>query len=168
MALIGGCWLAAYLQDEPARLEILGDDAVVNEHAATPLALFIHEMATNSARFGALSVPAGRLRLSIAMDANLTMDWQENGGPMIQAPPKPAFGIGLAQLCIERQLNGTLKIDWQPDGLHVEARIAVRLRCRLGRPVPPSRHRRRTGTARWIKPPSALSHALERFCTARR
>ena len=118
--------IAPYLQDEPARLEILGDDVAVNEQATTPLALFIHELATNSARFGALSIPSGRLRLTIALDDDLVVAWKESGGPRIPSPPQPAFGIGLARLCIERQLGGSLKLEWQDDGLHAEARIALR------------------------------------------
>jgi PAS domain S-box-containing protein len=114
-----------YVQDDPSRLEIVGDDAVVNEHAATPLALFFHEMAINSTRFGALGVPGGRLRIAITVGDDVTIAWKETNGPIIAAPPEPAFGISLIKLSIERQLRGTLSMDWEPDGLHAIARIAL-------------------------------------------
>jgi len=115
-----------YAQDDPSRLEITGMDAIVNEQAATPLALFFHEMSINSARFGALSVPDGRLKVAITVDDQVTIDWKETGGPIIIGPPEAAFGLGMTKLSIERQLNGSLAMDWQPDGLHARACVPVR------------------------------------------
>jgi PAS domain S-box-containing protein len=114
-----------FVEDDPLRLEIIGDDAVVDERAATPLALFCHEMAMNSARFGALSLPQGRLRIAIAVADTVTVDWQETGGPTIATPPKPEFGLSLIKLGIERQLGGSLTLDWRREGLHAVARIAA-------------------------------------------
>jgi PAS domain S-box-containing protein len=114
-----------YAQDDQSRLEMTGMDAVVNEQAATPLALFFHEMSINSAQFGALSVPDGRLHIAITVDDHVTIDWKETGGPLIAAPPTPAFGLGMTKLSIERQLNGSLTMAWEPDGLHAHARVPV-------------------------------------------
>jgi PAS domain S-box-containing protein len=115
-----------YVEDDPSRLEIVGDDTVVSEHAATPLALFFHEMAINSAMFGALSVPQGRLRIALSVSDAVTVEWCESQGPAIAAPPVPAFGLGLTKLTVERQLGGTLEMDWRADGLHATARMPVR------------------------------------------
>jgi PAS domain S-box-containing protein len=112
-----------FVEDDPLRLEIVGDDAVVDERAATPLALFCHEMAMNSALFGALSWPQGRLRIIITAGDAVTVDWQETGGPPVARPPTPAFGLSLTKLSIERQLGGTLTMDWRPAGLHAAAQI---------------------------------------------
>jgi PAS domain S-box-containing protein len=114
-----------YVEEDPSRLEIHGDDAVVSEQAATPLALFFHEMAMNSAKFGALSVPQGRLEIAISLVDDVTVVWKERGGPVIDAAPEAGFGLGLTKLGIERQLGGTLTMDWQHDGLYAVARIAT-------------------------------------------
>jgi PAS domain S-box-containing protein len=115
-----------YIEDDPQRLEISGGDTVVNEQAATPLALFFHEMAINSAVFGALSAPSGRLRIAISVGDQVIVEWRESGGPPIAAPPEPAFGLGLTKLTLERQLGGTLTMDWLPTGLHATAHIPLR------------------------------------------
>jgi PAS domain S-box-containing protein len=112
-----------FVQDNPSRLQIVGDDAVVDERAATPLALFFHEMAMNSARFGALGAPQGRLRIAIAVNGDVSVDWLETGGPQIDQAPRPAFGLGLTRLTIERQLAGVLTMTWQRNGLHALARV---------------------------------------------
>ncbi|GEM_PF-1567369 len=115
-----------YIEDDPTRLEIAGDDTVIDEHAATPLALFFHEMAINSAMFGALSSPQGRLQIALSVGDGVTVKWRESLGPVIAAPPVPAFGLGLTRLTIERQLGGTLTMDWQPGGLQATAQIPLR------------------------------------------
>jgi len=115
-----------YIEDDPTRLEIAGDDTVVSEQAATPLALFFHEMAINSAMFGALSSPQGRLQIALSVGDDVTVEWRESQGPIITAPPVPAFGLGLTKLTVERQLGGTLTMDWQPNGLQATARIPLR------------------------------------------
>lgn len=112
-----------YVQEDPTRLTISGEDAVVHEAASTPLALFFHEMAINSARFGALSSAQGRLTVRFAVADQVTIEWKEQGGPAIAAPPRPAFGLSLTQLTIERQLGGKLTLDWQSDGLHARAQF---------------------------------------------
>jgi PAS domain S-box-containing protein len=115
-----------FVGDDPSRLELVGDDPEVDERGTTPLGLFFHEMALNSARFGALSRPQGRLRIAIAVDANVTIDWHETNGPPIGVAPQPGFGLSLTRLGIERQLGGTLVLAWLPEGLHARAQFALR------------------------------------------
>ena len=113
-----------YVQDDPARLTIIGEDALVDERAATPLALFFHEMAINSARFGALSTPQGHLRITLSAGEMIVVEWLETGGPVIDAAPVAGFGLGLIHLSIERQLGGTLTLAWNPEGLSARATIS--------------------------------------------
>ena len=115
-----------YVEEDPTRLTITGGDTVVSEHATTPLALFLHEMAINSAVFGALSAAQGRLQIALSVGDDVTIEWRESQGPVIAAPPVPAFGLGLTKLTVERQLGGTLTLDWLPGGLEAVARIPVR------------------------------------------
>lgn len=113
-------------QDESAqRVIITGPDVVVTEQAATPLALYLHEMTTNSVKYGALSAAEGQLTITVSTSDNLTIAWKETGGPPVSGAFAPSFGIRLANLSIERQLGGTLTMDWHPDGLRAMARVPM-------------------------------------------
>lgn len=113
-------------QDESApRVTITGPDVVVNEQAATPLALYIHEMTTNSVKHGALGAAEGRLEITISMEEDLGVAWEETGGPTVLASPTSSFGLRLATLSIERQLRGTLTMDWHRQGLRAMARVPM-------------------------------------------
>ncbi|WP_150290543.1 sensor histidine kinase [Sphingobium estronivorans] len=103
-----------------ARILFSGENPAIDDRSATPLALLFHELATNAAKYGALSVPAGRVHLLVVTeDREIRIDWREEGGP----PPVPAtaqgFGSRLMQLSIERQLGGRMRRDWRPEGLNL-------------------------------------------------
>ena len=115
--------LAPYQDEAMSRITIVGDDIVVNESAATPLALFFHELATNSARFGALGSATGRVDIALTCGEEVTVRWIETGGPAIPGVPAPAFGMRLSSMLIERQLGGKLDMDWRQEGLDVLARV---------------------------------------------
>jgi two-component sensor histidine kinase len=92
--------------------------------AVQPVAMFLHELATNAAKHGALSVPGGRVTLSWRLDAaedRLCLDWAEAGGPPVRAPAAAGGRRGLGSRVIEAtmrgQLGGTLRLDWHPEGL---------------------------------------------------
>jgi PAS domain S-box-containing protein len=114
-----------YQDESVPRVTITGPDVVVSEQAATPLALYIHEMTTNSVKHGALGAAEGRLEITISMEEDLGVAWQETGGPLVFASPSSSFGLRLANLSIERQLGGALAMDWHPDGLRAMARIPM-------------------------------------------
>lgn len=116
--------------DGSKRISIEGDDPTVDERAATPLALVVHELATNAAKYGALSVPDGRIVLRVAeIEDQVVVDWQESGGPEIDAPPqRSGFGTELSMLSVEDQLGGTIAREWAKHGLRVTITVqAARL-----------------------------------------
>ncbi|HEX3218939.1 MAG TPA: sensor histidine kinase, partial [Candidatus Limnocylindria bacterium] len=80
--------------------------------AAQPVAMAIHELATNAAKYGALSVPGGRVAISWSRDpkeGGLVLVWRERGGPPVTAPPeRRGFGTSLIQSTVVRQLQGSL------------------------------------------------------------
>jgi PAS domain S-box-containing protein len=125
-ALIGRL-LTPYDQDEQPRFEFLGDDAEIDEGAATPLALLVHELATNAAKYGALSTPEGRIVLTGARhEGRYHLSWKEIGGPAIVAGDLPeGFGSRVIALSAEGQLRGQLERIWEPDGLRVEADLPL-------------------------------------------
>jgi len=126
--------LAPYAGQDDERIAISGDDVAIDDRGATPIALVVHELATNSAKYGSLSVPSGKLTINVARDGDmLTIDWTEAGGPPISGPPaRTGFGTRLAELSVGRQLGGSIAREWHPEGLRVAIVIAVANVCRAG------------------------------------
>jgi len=104
-----------------ARIRIIGDDATFDDQAATSVALLFHELATNAAKYGALSLEGGHVDLVTRADGDrFILTWSEHGGPPVDgAPGRSGFGSSLANLSVEGQLGGRLDRDWNPDGLRL-------------------------------------------------
>ncbi|HEX8412415.1 MAG TPA: sensor histidine kinase, partial [Sphingomicrobium sp.] len=102
-----------------------GDDVAIDDRGATPLALIFHELATNSAKYGALSEPDGRISLQTrASGDELKICWTESNGPTIHdAPEDSGFGSKLVALSVN-QIGGSMEREWKPEGL--EAVLTVR------------------------------------------
>ena len=79
----------------------------------------LHELATNAAKYGALSVPEGSLDVTWQVDGEaLTLTWRELDGPVIESPPvRKGFGSQLARMGVTGQLGGAIAHDWQPTGV---------------------------------------------------
>lgn len=105
-------------RDGRQRFVVSGPDLPVGTQAVTSLALALHEVATNAAKYGALSEPNGSVRVRWEAQAgNLQLKWQEIGGPAIAAPPQAG---GFGRILIDRsigQLGGTIEYEWRPEGL---------------------------------------------------
>lgn len=97
----------------------------VGERAATALAMVIHELATNSVKYGSLSDPSGFLDVSSTIDGNqISLVWAETGGPPItEEPVLKGFGSRLVARSVSAQLGGDLIYDWQETGLVVTIRM---------------------------------------------
>ncbi len=107
-----------YGDRDGARFSVTGDEVPVGARSATPLALVFHELATNSAKYGSLSVANGRIAIGIAQDDdNVRLEWRETGGP----PPKTMRGDGFGSKLVERsvtsQLSGRLERRFEQGGL---------------------------------------------------
>jgi len=102
----------------------------IGEAAATTLALVVHELATNSLKYGALSEINGTLDLRCAgVSDEVVLVWTERGGPPVAEPVAPAgYGSQLIQRSMAHQLGGSIAFDWAADGLVVTLRM---LRKRL-------------------------------------
>lgn len=98
---------------------------MVDDKGATPLALVIHELATNAAKYGALSTSEGHVTIDISQNEGLLeLIWTESGGPVIAGPPTHnGFGTSLAELSVSRQLGGEISKEWPKEGLKVVMRI---------------------------------------------
>jgi len=97
----------------------------VGSSSATTLALVIHELATNSLKYGALSVPTGVLDVSCDnQDGEVGIIWTEQGGPPVVAPDgSGGFGSKLVLRAMSAQLGGSLERNWASEGVVVKLRI---------------------------------------------
>jgi two-component sensor histidine kinase len=97
----------------------------VGEAAATTLALVLHELATNSLKYGALSAEAGTLDVSGTLDdEQVVIVWTERGGPPVATPVSPGgYGSKLATRSMARQLGGSLDYNWDQEGVIVTLRM---------------------------------------------
>jgi two-component sensor histidine kinase len=97
----------------------------VGERAATTLAMVVHELATNSLKYGALSKAAGLLDVSCkAQETEVVVVWTERGGPSVVAPAGGAgFGTRLVKRSMADQLGGSIDHEWSEDGLIVKLRM---------------------------------------------
>jgi PAS domain S-box-containing protein len=115
--------LAPFGKDVEGRFRVSGFPVPLSADAAQALAIFIHELATNAVKYGALSQPAGRVAVRWAFsDGRLTMSWTENGGPPVSPPGREGFGTRAIAL-LAQQLGGKVAIDWRRDGLACELSI---------------------------------------------
>jgi two-component sensor histidine kinase len=87
--------------------------------------MVVHELATNSLKYGALSSDAGTLDVSTQSSGNsLSLIWMERGGPAVKAPPQgEGYGSKLVQRSVSRQLGGTIEHNWSEDGLVVTVHL---------------------------------------------
>jgi PAS domain S-box-containing protein len=116
--------LSPYPALDEGRLTIDGDDTNVDDRGATPIALIFHELATNAAKYGALSVPRGAVDIQISHNGEQTcIRWIESGGPPVTVPSHTGFGTQLTDLSVVHQLGGTIERHWVTVGLAVEIAI---------------------------------------------
>ena len=113
--------LAPYSTGE--QIEYLGSELQLQPATAQTLALALHELVTNSAKYGALSTLAGRLKITwelrsdaLQLDA-LQLTWEERGGPPVEKPVSRGFGTRSVIASIETQLGGKAEFDWLNEGL---------------------------------------------------
>lgn len=118
--------LLPYQEGNAERVDFMGDDAEIDDGAATPLALIIHELATNAVKYGALSVTDGKVILSGHLGDSYHLSWKELGGPTLEGDPgEDGFGARLIALSLEGQLRGKVERIWEPDGLRVEMEMPL-------------------------------------------
>ncbi|AKM08545.1 PAS domain-containing protein [Pelagerythrobacter marensis] len=109
------------------RIAIEGDTAPVGSRAATSLALVLHEMATNSIKYGALAADDGRLAIELRIEEpEIVVSWVETGG---RKPTPGGGGSGFGTRLIDMtmgQLSGTVERDWREQGLAAQLRLPVK------------------------------------------
>jgi two-component sensor histidine kinase len=120
--------LAPYddMGDFRGRVRVSVPKMAVGEQAATTLALVVHELATNSLKYGSLSAATGMLDVSCADQpgSEVVIHWTERSGPSVVAPKAPlGFGSKMVNRAMSRQFGGSIAFDWSKEGLIVTLRI---------------------------------------------
>lgn len=104
------------------RISIDGQDIAISSGAVISLAMTLNELCTNTTKFGALSVPAGRVAIAWTIDeetACLRLTWVERGGPAVNTPTRRSFGTRMME-SLGRQLDGRVALSYQPSGFVYE------------------------------------------------
>jgi PAS domain S-box-containing protein len=115
------------------RFLINGPDVALAPRATVALALGLHELATNAAKYGALSSPEGKVTLDWDVDGQtLRLAWRESGGPLVSEPTVAGFGSRLLHRGLAGELNAEVKVSFAPTGLICE--IAAPLRSVAAEP----------------------------------
>jgi PAS domain S-box-containing protein len=116
--------LMPFTDIQSSRVELAGPDIVVTAEATQAIGLAIHELATNALKYGALSQPSGKVRISWNFACNagaspqLLLNWIEQGGPPVSPPSRKGFGHLVVGEMVERSLNGKVDMEFAAQGLN--------------------------------------------------
>lgn len=103
---------------QPERCDIEGPPVRVSPQTAVSLALALHELATNASKYGALSVPAGRLSVCWTVaEGQLELVWTESGGPPVKIPDRRGFGTRMIERTLASEFGGTVELAFRPEGV---------------------------------------------------
>jgi light-regulated signal transduction histidine kinase (bacteriophytochrome)/CheY-like chemotaxis protein len=116
---------AAAFVDDRDRIVTQGEAIFLNPNAYSTLALVVHELVTNSNKYGALSAEGGHVTLGWHRDpkGDLILERREAGGPTVTPPTRKGFGTTIIDRSVPYDLGGSAKIDYDPKGVHATFRI---------------------------------------------
>lgn len=124
--------LAPYASTGSDRVVLRGEDVVLRPRAVLTLAMAVHELTTNAAKYGALSAPGGRVEVQWRpvsgknRQSQLYIEWVEHGGPSVVEPEQHGFGSKLIEGSIAAELGGEAQLIFRPDGLRCEIIIPMK------------------------------------------
>jgi light-regulated signal transduction histidine kinase (bacteriophytochrome)/CheY-like chemotaxis protein len=142
---------AAAFLDQPGRVVVTGEPVLLNPLAYSTMALVVHELVTNSTKYGSLSQEGGSVTMHWARNpsGDLVLDWRESGGPPVKPPTRKGFGATIINRSVPYDLGGTASIEYDPAGVRASFRIPAR---HVSDPLPTSAQ-----TIRYPRP--AVGHA---------
>ena len=119
--------LLPYCDKTEARVRIDGPAVMLEPYSAQAIAITLHELATNAAKYGALSAAAGHVEIawSRMADGRLSLRWIESGGPPVTLPTHRGFGTSIMENIIAGQLRGEVHFDWRSQGLACEITLLI-------------------------------------------
>jgi PAS domain S-box-containing protein len=123
------CWTSVSLHDllkqalaphgQDGRFVLDGPQVRLGPVAAVTVGMALHELATNAAKYGALSTPKGRVRVTWrpAEEGRVRLEWVESGGPRVQPPSRRGFGSELIEKVLSSELRGDVALEFPPEGV---------------------------------------------------
>ena len=119
---------AAFVVDHQDRIVTQGEAIYLNPQAYSTMALVIHELVTNSNKYGSLSVAGGKVILGWHRAANgdLMLEWRETGGPTVKQPTRKGFGTTIIDRSVPYDLGGSAQVEYDPAGVRAEFCIPAR------------------------------------------
>jgi two-component sensor histidine kinase len=119
--------VAPYSQQGETRLQIDGEDLLLEPDSAQAIAISLHELATNAGKYGSLSVPDGKVRTEArkSADGQLFLRWIETGGPPVKEPASRGVGSRVMDAMVRGQ-SGEIRFDWRKEGLVCEITMRAR------------------------------------------
>ena len=137
-----GSELAPYMQDGEKHVEMRGPEVSLAPNDALSLGLAVHELATNAAKYGALSANEGRVSVTwrLMTPELIEVHWREEGGPPVVPPAKRGFGRELIEKIVAQELKAEVELEFLPGGVECRLRVPVRrlsdFALRANRPAP--------------------------------
>lgn len=118
---------AAFIEDED-RIRSSGDPAMLNPQAYSTMALVLHELVTNSTKYGSLSVPEGTVDLSWTRNerGDLEIKWRDVGGPTVRKPSRKGFGTTIIERSVPYDLGGEAHVRFSEAGFEADFCIPAR------------------------------------------
>jgi two-component sensor histidine kinase/CheY-like chemotaxis protein len=138
---------------DDTRLTAEGPRVELDSQLALHMALILHELGTNSTKYGALSVPTGHVRVTWVADDSLRISWTERGGPGVTPSPTQGFGTKLIAQSVKGQ-GGEAHIEWEPEGISWNIVLPLAAGIVSGVQAAPANARSESPTA--ITAPSSL------------
>ncbi len=120
--------LEPYISGGIERIQFKGPDVELPGLLARPMCMVIHELATNAAKYGALSTTEGSILVSTDLPAQcntVKLTWSESGGPQISSPIKAGVGTSLLEGLIDHEMNGSILLDYLPEGLVCQIEVPL-------------------------------------------
>jgi PAS domain S-box-containing protein len=112
-----GAWMTG------GRISADGPKAWLSPQQALTFSLALHELATNAAKYGALSTPNGRVAIAWTGGAEIEFTWEESGGPPVAQPTRTGFGSVVIGQALGSAVGGEVQVTFKPEGLRVELRF---------------------------------------------
>ena len=117
--------ISPYRTRGAAHIAVAGPSVILPPDKAQTIALSLHELATNAAKYGALSDPNGEVAVHWEIDhGQLVLRWTESNGPQVMPPKQQGFGMKIINASIGQQGGGSVEFDWRPTGLICTLKLA--------------------------------------------
>ncbi|PKB19371.1 two-component sensor histidine kinase [Novosphingobium kunmingense] len=120
--------LAPYLDIADSHVEVAGPDTALGPNDAMSLGLALHELATNAAKYGALSTPQGRVSITwrLLSPELCELSWREEGGPPVTTPSRRGFGLDLIEKIVSHELRSPVDLSFGEKGVTCVLKVPVR------------------------------------------